>query len=145
MEALIKGGAALDATGKGKWNDGWTALHFAALSPRARWSGAGLARTRLTLIGAFLTLSDCVALEGKTECARLLIESGADLSLKTNDGRTALDIATPSGTTTNSPPAPNRTPPPAHSSRAVPRFPNVAERHGYTEIVQMLEEAAKSR
>ena len=107
MEALIKAGAALDATNK----DGYTALHWAALSPRARWSGAGLARTRLTLIGAFLTLSDCVARNGKTECARLLIESGADLSLKDMFGGTALDWATPSGTTTNSPPTPNRTPP----------------------------------
>ena len=49
VKALIKAGAALDATGY----LGWTALQFAALSPRARWSGAGLARTRLTLIGAF--------------------------------------------------------------------------------------------
>ena len=32
VKALIKAGAALDATDK----DGWTALHFAALSPRAR-------------------------------------------------------------------------------------------------------------
>ena len=52
VNALIKGGAAMDATD----NIGRTALHDAALSPRAMWTGAGLARTRLTLIGAFLTL-----------------------------------------------------------------------------------------
>ena len=39
VEALIKAGAALDATD----NEGWTALIFAALSPRAMQSGAGLA------------------------------------------------------------------------------------------------------
>ena len=65
MEALIKAGAAVDATGE----DGQTALQNAALSPRARRSGTGLARMRLTLIGAFLALSDRVAAMGNTECA----------------------------------------------------------------------------
>ena len=89
----------------------------------------GLARTRLTLIGAFLTLSDCVAAYGKTECARLLIESGANLSLKNSVGETALDWATPSGTTTNSPPTPNPLPHTAHSSRAALAFrPSQKER-----------------
>ena len=60
---------------------------------------------------AFGALSDCVADLSRKKCARLLIESGANLSLKDKYDDTALDLATPSGTTTNSPPTPNRTPP----------------------------------
>ena len=95
LKALIKAGAALDAGDK--W--GQTALHWAALSPRARGSGAGLARTRLTLIGAFLTLSDCVAENGHADVVEALIKAGAALGATTNNGETALMCAalSPSG------------------------------------------------
>ena len=89
VNALIKAGAALDAT----TTYGDTALHKAALSPRARLSGASLARTRLTLIGAFLTLADCVALFGQADVVEALIKAGAALDATDKDGYTALHIA----------------------------------------------------
>ena len=89
MKALIKAGAALDATSKA----GTTALHKAALSPRARWSGAGLACKRLTLIGAFLTISDCVAQKGHADVVKALVDGGAALDSVDNRGDTALFIA----------------------------------------------------
>ena len=88
VKALIKAGAALDATGF----LGWTALHAAALPPRAIWSGAGLARTRLTLIGV-PTLSDCVASEGHADVVEALIKAGAALDATMEDGTTALICA----------------------------------------------------
>ena len=98
---------------------------------------------RLTLIGPFITLSDCVARDGKTECARLLIESGANLLLKNWRG-TALDVATPSGTTTNSPPTPNGTPP-HRTLIARTSLSDRAGRRGHTEIVALIEAAMRSR
>ena len=43
-------------------------------------------------------------MHGKTEAVRVLIPLDADLSLKDDDGKTALEIATLYGTTDDSPP-----------------------------------------
>lgn len=78
-------------------NDGFTALHWAA------WSGLPQCSAALIDVGGLdINAADnsgytplmLAALRGNVEVVRLLLEKGADLSLKNRHGQTAADLAT---------------------------------------------------
>ena len=97
VDTLADAGAGLG------WKDpgGWTALHYAAIQGQAGAVRSLAARGGRAAVDARnnenLTPLHCVASGGHTTAMQALLEAGAGASLKTNDGKTALDYAVSGG------------------------------------------------